>query len=309
MPDADLILALKMAKTKKMFFAFIPKGPEGKLIVSKKKIPPKEIADAKKEIGGGSPITGKCMGAFDSMVFEVAKAPPATLAAAIKKVAKRDTGLTIIADFQVAGDADADEAETEEGGGAAPPPPPSAPAGAAAGAACAAGNAAAGASANAAAAGDMNLAPWQAARDNAIKDLKALAAKVAATKHGTAAGVLKEINFIITKLPAKPAAQEVDKLVAFIRQDDTISARGGSSVPLPQARDSQAVAGGTRSDEEQITGCNRSTPTSGFVVKSWPRSVLRPRLTDSGIRVGVLGTAHGSSTPTRFQAKSCWELP
>ena len=37
--DADLIAGLKLAKGgKKMFFAFIPKGSDGKLIVSKKKI-------------------------------------------------------------------------------------------------------------------------------------------------------------------------------------------------------------------------------------------------------------------------------
>ena len=43
----------------------------------------------------------------------------------------------------------------------------------------------------------LNLGPWQAARQAAINDLKAFAVKVAATKHGTAGGVLTEINFII----------------------------------------------------------------------------------------------------------------
>jgi WD40 repeat protein len=55
MPDAELTTALKQAKSKKMFFALVPKGAEGKLIVAKKKILPKEIAEAKKEIGGGLP--------------------------------------------------------------------------------------------------------------------------------------------------------------------------------------------------------------------------------------------------------------
>jgi hypothetical protein len=31
MPDADLAVALKQARSKKMFFAFIPKGSAGKL--------------------------------------------------------------------------------------------------------------------------------------------------------------------------------------------------------------------------------------------------------------------------------------
>ena len=59
--DPELALALKAAKGKKMYFAFIPKGAgDGKLIVSKKKIPPKLIAEARKEIGGGTPVTGRC---------------------------------------------------------------------------------------------------------------------------------------------------------------------------------------------------------------------------------------------------------
>jgi hypothetical protein len=62
MPDADLAAALKQAKSKKMFFAFVPKGSDGKLIVSKAKVPPKLIAEAKKEIGGGTAVTGMCFG-------------------------------------------------------------------------------------------------------------------------------------------------------------------------------------------------------------------------------------------------------
>jgi hypothetical protein len=53
MPDAELATALKQAKGKKMFFAFIPKGgSDGQLIVSKTKIPPKQIAEAKKHLDG-----------------------------------------------------------------------------------------------------------------------------------------------------------------------------------------------------------------------------------------------------------------
>jgi hypothetical protein len=108
MPDADLAVALKQAKSKNMFFAFVPKGSDGKLIVSKTKIPPKEIAEAKKEIGGGTPVTGKCFGDGGTMVFQVAKPAAPTLGPALKKVVKRDTGLTIDPEVQLAGDADAD---------------------------------------------------------------------------------------------------------------------------------------------------------------------------------------------------------
>src|SRR5438128_1960826 len=93
MPDADLVAALKMAKGgKKMFFAFVPKGgSDGQLIVSKMKIPPKQVADTKKQIGGGSPVTGKCFaGDGGVMVFQVAKAAPPAMVGAVKKVVKRD---------------------------------------------------------------------------------------------------------------------------------------------------------------------------------------------------------------------------
>jgi hypothetical protein len=116
MADADLVVALKQAKSKKMFFAFIPKGSDGKLIISKTKVPPRLIAEAKKEISGGTPVTGQCFGDGGRMVFQVAKAAPAVLAAALKRVAKRDTGLTIDPYFQLAGEAeDKQESEASKG--------------------------------------------------------------------------------------------------------------------------------------------------------------------------------------------------
>jgi len=216
--DKDLLTALKQAKTKKMFFAFVPKGSDGKLLVSKVKIPAKEIAETKKEIGGGAPVLGKCIGEGGAMVFYVAKQAPPAMAAALKKVVKRDTALTIDPDFRVAGDAEADEPDTGETApatatpttsAAAPPaaPPPNAPAPPKDGQTAA-----------------PNLGPWQKARQTAIADLKALAMKVAATKHADAKGVLMEINSIMTKLPAAPAPKDIDKLEDFIRHDDAITA-------------------------------------------------------------------------------------
>jgi hypothetical protein len=295
--DADLAVGLKAAKGKKMFFAFIPKGGgDGKLIVSKTKIPPKDIAAAKKEIGGGAPVTGKCFGPTSDMAFFVAKPVSGSMDAAVKKVAKRDAGLGVVATFQVAQDADADEADAGAPG-AAPPPAaaPAAPGQAAAPAAPAqpnvlglqkalqklgynpgnldgvvspdtqaairqfqqasglaadgmlspqtqaalakalrgGGPAPAGANGTAAAASGspagrtVDFGKWIAAKQNGINQAKALAAKVAGTKHELAADVLKEINAIIgfvKKLPDKPAPEEIDKLSASIRQDDGIAA-------------------------------------------------------------------------------------
>ena len=323
MADEELKAALKLAKSKKVFFAFFPKGTEGKLIVSKLKIPPKVVAATKKEVGGGPPVTGKCFAEGNTMVFQVIKAPPGTMAATIKRIVKKETGLAIVPDFRLASAADVEEEDTGAAEGAAAPaapPPPGKPAPAAPptpgkpGAAPPAGQgnvmqfqkalqtlgynpgkidglngpntqtavkafqkdhnltvdgivgrntqaalaaalkskAAAGAGAPAGA--DATAAPgvkeppppgvktppppppspaqpagfdlptYQAARQTVISSLKSLAGKVAGTKHGSAAGVLKEINTIIAKLPASPKANELDKLRDFIAHDEIIAA-------------------------------------------------------------------------------------
>jgi peptidoglycan hydrolase-like protein with peptidoglycan-binding domain len=310
MPDAELTAALKQASSKKMFFAFILKGSDGQLLVSKAKIPPKAIAEAKKEVGG-VPITGKCFGPINDLLFQVAKQPPPSLGAALKKVIKRDTGLTIVPNFLLARDADAVEpeekgADAPAAAGAAPgqagplPPPIQAnvagiqkallklgydpgkidgvmsprsqaalkkfqqanglaadgivgpktqatlakalrAAGAAGGtqATATGGSQAApevtrpvGAQASAGhedaakspSAKALDLGPWQAARGMAVNDLKALAMKIAGTRHGIAAGVLREINSIIVKLPASPKPGDIDELEDFVRNDDGITA-------------------------------------------------------------------------------------
>jgi hypothetical protein len=205
MPELDLAAAIKMAKSKKMRFAFVLKGSDGKLILAKGKIPPKQIAEARSEMGGGTLVTGKCTGPLNNLVFQVVKPPPSTLAAVLKKVVKNEAGLTIAPEVQLAADADTEEPEdgADTAAGAAPaapgqaaPPPIAA----------------------------LNLGPWQAARQNAITDLKLLATKVATTKHGRAVGVLKEINLVIKKLPTNPTAQEIDKLKDFISNDEAITA-------------------------------------------------------------------------------------
>jgi hypothetical protein len=126
MPDADLLTALKQARSKTMFFALVPKGADGKLMVAKKKILPKEVAAAKKEIGGGTPVTGKCFGENGTMVFLVGKPAAPTLAALVKKLVKREAGLTIDPEFRVSSDADAEE--PDDNGAAAPAAAPAAPA-------------------------------------------------------------------------------------------------------------------------------------------------------------------------------------
>jgi len=139
--DTELVTALKAAKTRPMFFALIPKGAGGKLLVDKKKIPAAEIAQAKKQCGGSTIYQGKCHGEEDgaTLVFEVAKEPPDTLAAATKKIIKEDAGLIFkVVEFRVNVEAENEsaEAESQETGAptaaSTPPVPPPIPPNAAA---------------------------------------------------------------------------------------------------------------------------------------------------------------------------------
>jgi hypothetical protein len=312
MADANLAAALKQAKGKKMFFAFIPKGSDGKLMISKTKIKAKDLASARKESGGGAPVTGKCFGDGHVMAFEVTKAAPGTLAAALKKAAHRDAGMAIVPDVRLASHADADDDDTDT----TATDQAAAPDGQAADDDAANDDAAndhaatkhaehrhpehehaehghehghdhghvlgiqkalqklgfglsrvdgvmspdthaaikkfqqanglpadgdlghqtqvalakalkgeaAGAGNGHAPAAAADLGPWHAAREHAIGELKTLAHKVAASKHPSAVGVIKEIQTIIGKLPAKPAPQDIDKLEELIQNDDAISA-------------------------------------------------------------------------------------
>ena len=113
--DKDLVAGLKLAKTKRMFFALIPKGgADGLLIVSKRKIPPKQVAEAKAKIKSSAAVLGTCYGAEGKLIFETPKVPVPTWAAIVKKVAKRDAELTIAAEFRLGQDPDTMAEETED---------------------------------------------------------------------------------------------------------------------------------------------------------------------------------------------------
>jgi hypothetical protein len=68
------------------------------------------------------------------------------------------------------------------------------------------------------------LGAWQAARKEAVDDLMALIKKVFDTKHADAPAVVKEIHSIAKNLPEKPGANDIDKLEAYIRHEDLITA-------------------------------------------------------------------------------------
>jgi hypothetical protein len=130
--DTKLVTALRQAKQQPMLFAFVAKGAsEGALIVSKKKIPIKEINEAKQETGGKKVIRGRCVGEDGKMVFEVAKEPPSTLAKQLKKVIQESAGMMLQVETRVAADLEDEEEESETEGGETteqtnhvPPAPP-----------------------------------------------------------------------------------------------------------------------------------------------------------------------------------------
>src|SRR5688572_22156050 len=132
MPDVDtkLVTGLRQAKTSPMFFAFIAKGAtDGALLVAKKKIPMKEINEAKAACGGKLVFQGRCVSEEGKMVFEMAKEPPGTLAKQIKTIIHRDAGMNMQVETRVAPDlaeeGESDTAPTAQGTPpGAPPTPP-----------------------------------------------------------------------------------------------------------------------------------------------------------------------------------------
>src|SRR5262245_4561770 len=124
MPQVDSLLVanLKLVKTAPLRFAFVMKGPtEGRLLLTKKPpIPPKEIADAKKELGGGQVLSGRCRWDEENKEYllELAKDPPPTLATAVRTIIKKDTGQTVKVSCRAAADLASEEAGVQ--GGPAP---------------------------------------------------------------------------------------------------------------------------------------------------------------------------------------------
>lgn len=110
--DKELYLGLKRAKTQPMFFALVVKSAtEGKLIVSKMKVKPSDISDAKKDLGAGKVLRGTCRFANGRHQFVTKQDPPATLAKLIKLLAKKQAGLMIKPECRGGGEDDEMEAE------------------------------------------------------------------------------------------------------------------------------------------------------------------------------------------------------
>lgn len=101
----SLRTALRRPANKPMAFAVIAKdSSDGVLIVSKKKIPPAAIAEAKKKTKGKLLARGACHGQEGQLVFTTAKKSPATLVKTIKSIAKKYARVTVKPLVKLAGD-------------------------------------------------------------------------------------------------------------------------------------------------------------------------------------------------------------
>jgi hypothetical protein len=116
--DEELVAGLKLAKTKRCYFALVVKGAtDGALVVSKQKVPPVLITLAKKKCGGSAVVKGAVFFEDGKYIFETAKEQAATMPNALKLIAKRDAGMAIIAICRVGTDPDLfDEQDGNKGG-------------------------------------------------------------------------------------------------------------------------------------------------------------------------------------------------
>ncbi len=117
MPDEineELATQVKNAKSgKRLLFALIQKGTDGKILIDKK-ITDTQISDAKKEHGGGSSYKGKCVGEKGILYFETVGDVPGTLANCAKRAIKAETNLTIDCLFRQRADAESPESDSKK---------------------------------------------------------------------------------------------------------------------------------------------------------------------------------------------------
>src|SRR5262245_47396267 len=172
--DPKLAAALKLARSATqeapLLFAMVPKGTnDGALIVSKTKIGPGDITQAKNKCGGTTVLSGRCFMEEGKFVFEMGREPPRTMAKALKEILGRDGGMTSTPLARLAPDmveqaptspeaalagASPEQATSEVSAGTPPPTQETAP----------------------------GLAAWQAERVRAVNAIRRIATVVAKTK-------------------------------------------------------------------------------------------------------------------------------
>jgi peptidoglycan hydrolase-like protein with peptidoglycan-binding domain len=103
--DSKLAAALKQARHTRMNFIFVANGSsQAKLVLSKKPLTAKEVADVKRAVGSGTIFKGRCVTERGKLVFETAKQLPQTLGKQLKTVIKDSGGVALAVETRVAPD-------------------------------------------------------------------------------------------------------------------------------------------------------------------------------------------------------------
>jgi hypothetical protein len=260
--DKDLTNALKVARGgKPMQFAFLPKGSEGKLLVGKK-IQPKQIAETKSATGASSVFKGRCVGEDGTLVFYVAKEPPATLLGQLKKRLKDDAGLVFPVEIRVNTDAEAEPAEGEgepTADAAAAPSAPESPQ-------------ADGAPAQPA--GDTQAPAVSAAKVAVMKRLNALSPAIKEALKGPQAAQVQPLFVTVGGLIKKEDYQQADQVL------DQLEPLLAQSAAVPVA---PAQPAAPESAVQPATPAERAMPPQDPLEEEWIRRVtaLEPRVQDA----------------------------
>jgi hypothetical protein len=100
MADVQLKTLLNAAKRKPCNFVLAAKGSDVALILSRKTIAAALVKQAKTKAGGGKIYIGVVQGGSDGFTFTSPRQVPGGVTKAVRQYIKRETGLTIAADFE-----------------------------------------------------------------------------------------------------------------------------------------------------------------------------------------------------------------
>ena len=203
--DEELIEGLKGAKKSPRNFALIAKGVSPvKLLVQKKKFRDGELMKAKTEAKGNDVITGVLVASGSDFAFQVLGAEPSVKTTKLKELIAEQTEMTakprweVVTTLTEVKEEDEQREQESQDAVAGTGPAPSLD-------------------------GQPNLAPWKAAREEAIARLREVGKEIAAANHQDSAAALIELKAVIANLTAEPATpQQVTELERYLGDDDVV---------------------------------------------------------------------------------------
>src|SRR4051812_24825905 len=91
---SQLPAMLKLAQSQEMQFVVVKGGGAAKLLMSKSKVPPKQVSEAMEQISGKIIARGRCVSEDKTLMFECEKPPASTLAAVLRSAIKDEAKLS-----------------------------------------------------------------------------------------------------------------------------------------------------------------------------------------------------------------------